>query len=206
MSRAVDRNENATVGSRVSWGPILAGSLVALAIFFTLSLLGAAVGLSARESLDREELGLGAGVWSILALAIALFVGGWVVTKCTVGENRTEAILNGMIVWGTTLSLIMFLTGANLGSGLNAGAERATRDAGAVAAAPASLQQQPNRDPREDREDTLDATRNALWGAFAAALASLGAAVAGAIVGPYEVVRRDDFGRRRDDDRVGLTP
>lgn len=203
-TRSVDRNDNSTVGSRVSWGPVLAGALVALAIFFTLSLLGAAVGLSARESFDREELGLGAGVWSILALAIGLFVGGWVVSKCTVGENRTDAILNGTIVWGTTLSLLLFLTGTNLSSGVNASTEKASdRDDGPVAAAPASLQQSAERGAV--REDTLDATRNALWGAFAAALASLGAAVSGAIVGPNEVVRRDDIGRRPYDDRATIT-
>lgn len=195
MSRVTDRSdEYSNVGSRVKWGPILAGALVALAMFFTLSLLGAALGLAAGEQLDSEELSLSAGVWSIVALAIALFVGGWIVTKSTTGENRTDAILNGMIVWGTTLSLILFLTGANLGHGADAAARALTAGNNATVATAAASTDRSDRD--DDRP--VDAAHKALWGAFAAALASLGAAVAGAIVGPYEVVLgvHSDYSRR----------
>ena len=201
MARAMDRSEpHFDLVSRVSWGPILAGALSALGVFITLSLLGAAVGLSARDSLDREELGLGAGLWSIAALAIGLFVGGWVVSKCVVGESRDEAILNGTIVWGTTLTLLMLLTGSNIGTGVAASSGNAMERVSARAAAPATVVEDRAVD-RED-DDRLDATRNALWGAFAAALGALGAAVAGALVGPYEVVRRGDRELRRDEGRT----
>lgn len=202
MAQANVLDVECEVGSRIHWGPILAGALVALAAFFTLSLLGAAVGFTARGSLDREELRIGAGVWSMVALALSLFLGGWVVSQCTVGENRTDAVMNGAIVWAATLSLLLFLTGSNLGAGLGSqsvgmsgdSADRGASADGATAAA---------ADPGNTSERTHDEVRNALWGAFIAAFGSLLTAICGALMGPYQLVRRTDrLGRRDVEQRV----
>ena len=89
-----------SVQSRVSWGALLAGSVVAIAIYSLLTMLGIAVGFSVSDRLDADQLGTGAAVWAFVTLLIGMFFGGWVATRCTAGELRTEAILYGIIVWG----------------------------------------------------------------------------------------------------------
>src|SRR6186997_728014 len=76
--------------SRVSWGAIFAGAVMALAVYLVFTLLGGAIGLSVSNDTDSETLSNGAAVWAVVTTIIALFVGGWVTSQCTVGENKME--------------------------------------------------------------------------------------------------------------------
>ncbi|HEY2759477.1 MAG TPA: hypothetical protein VGI75_02000 [Pirellulales bacterium] len=106
-----------SVQSRVSWGALLAGSVVAIAIYSLLTMLGIAVGFSVSDRLDVDQLGAGAAVWTFVTLLVGMFFGGWVATRCTAGELRSEAILYGIIVWGITSTLLIPLTAAGVGLG-----------------------------------------------------------------------------------------
>lgn len=108
------------VHSRVSWGAILAGGVVALALSFLLSLLGSALGLSVTDRVRPDQLGTGAAAWAIAAILISLFVGGWVAARCTVGEDKGEAVLSGVIVWAVVTSMLLWLTAASVRIGFNA--------------------------------------------------------------------------------------
>src|SRR5215207_5994279 len=68
---------------RISWGGIWAGVLTVLGTLLFLTTLGLAVGISAADpdNTDTGALGLGAAIWSGLALLIALFVGGMAATR-----------------------------------------------------------------------------------------------------------------------------
>src|SRR5947209_3820992 len=79
--------------SRVCWPAIFAGAVLALAVFFVLTLLGAAVGLSVYDSASSRALNTGAAVWAVASTIAALFLGGWFVSQATVGENKLEAAL-----------------------------------------------------------------------------------------------------------------
>ena len=70
------------VRSRVSWGAIFAGAVLALAVYLILTLLGGAIGLTVSDNVRTDTLKTGGAIWAILATAIALFVGGWVTTQC----------------------------------------------------------------------------------------------------------------------------
>lgn len=95
---------------RVRWGPIFAGIVVAIATQLILSALGAAIGLSTGVvSTEPSEISLGVGIWSIISLLIALFIGGWV-TAATCGPmNSKTALLHGLILWATTLAISSWL-------------------------------------------------------------------------------------------------
>jgi len=108
------------VQSRVSWAAIFAGAVVALAAYLVLTLLGSAIGLSISDSTRTGTLATSAAVWAILSTAIALFLGGWVTSQCTVGENKTEAVVHGIIMWGVVLFLMLWLVGAGMRAGFNA--------------------------------------------------------------------------------------
>src|SRR5437764_8437075 len=67
----VETQDVASVGSRVSWGAIFAGAFVALTLCVFLGLLGGALNLTAVDADVRDDqLAVGAGIWSILALLV----------------------------------------------------------------------------------------------------------------------------------------
>lgn len=106
-----------SVQTRVSWGALLAGAVVAIASYSLLTMLGIAIGLTLSDRYDPEQLGLAGAIWTFATLLVAMFFGGWVATRCTAGELRTEAILYGIVVWGITSTLLIPLTAAGIGLG-----------------------------------------------------------------------------------------
>jgi len=109
-----------SVGSRISWGAILAGSVLALALLFLLTLLGGAVGLSVSNSVDASKLRVGAVIWAIVTTCAALFVGGMAISQFTVGENKTEAVMYGLIMWAVLFGFLLALSATGVRAGLNA--------------------------------------------------------------------------------------
>jgi hypothetical protein len=204
------------VRSRVSWGAIFAGAVLALAVYLVLTLLGGAIGLSVRDNVRPENLQTGAAVWAILATAVALFVGGWVTTQLTVGENKTEAVVHGVIMWGVVLAMLLWLMATGVRSGFNAMVgmanvgqsaargttaedwEAAARRAGVprdtiaewrrkAADAPAKAREAAE-DPANQQAAAEGATR-ATWWTLLGTLLSMAAAVAGALVGAGPTLR-----------------
>ena len=108
------------VRSRVSWGAIAAGAMVAVAVYFLLTLLGIAVGLEVSASRSDVNLGAGAALWSILTLLLAMFLGGWATSRLAVGETKLEAVLYGVILWGVLFIGMFWLFGIGVRIGFGA--------------------------------------------------------------------------------------
>jgi hypothetical protein len=192
------------VRSRVSWGAILAGAMVALAVFYLLSLLGVAVGISMTGTNWEDRLGVGAVVWATLTTLIALFLGGWVASQLAVGENKLEAAIYGVILWGTvfTALLALVVNGVNLGfTGIVAlGSnphltETAERNVQGTTpeAKRATVEEKAEQYRREiRREATSSQATQGAWWAFGGILLSMIAAVGGAVAGagPTMVLQR----------------
>src|ERR1700730_4283341 len=84
-----------SVGSRISWGAIFAGAVLALGLYSLFSIVGGAVGLSISERVDQSPLKTATMAWALLTLLVAIFAGGAVTSQFTVGESKTEAMLYG---------------------------------------------------------------------------------------------------------------
>ncbi len=84
-------------GPRTSWGAIIAGVVTFLAVTVLLSLVTAGIGLAGS--------GVGAGIWSIIALAIALAAGGYV----TGALAQRSGLLHGFLTWATSLVITLVL-------------------------------------------------------------------------------------------------
>jgi hypothetical protein len=108
------------VRSRINWGAIFAGAAMAFATYLVLTLLGSAIGLSIRDRVQPDNLSIGAAVWAVITMIVALFVGGCVTTQCTVGENRMEAVIHGIIMWGVFFAAMVWLVAVGVRSGFNA--------------------------------------------------------------------------------------
>ncbi|HZG40656.1 MAG TPA: hypothetical protein VEZ50_18425 [Nodosilinea sp.] len=98
----------------VRWGPIFSGLVIAIASQLVLTGLGAAIGLTTLANTNTPQsdaggVGTAVGIWSIISLLISLFLGGWVTARACGPMNRKTAMLNGAILWATTLAVSAWL-------------------------------------------------------------------------------------------------
>jgi len=96
--------------SRISWGAVLAGAVVAVATTLLLSLLGAAMGAGSIRPLDTTStdlanLGIGAAIWEIINLALSMAFGGYVAARLSGTHSHLDAELHGVTVWGVAVLL-----------------------------------------------------------------------------------------------------
>ena len=110
--------------SRVSWGAVFAGLVIATALQVVLTVLGAAIGLTALDGEDSgKAFGIGAGIWALLVPLVTLYVGGMTAGRLANVRDRADGFIHGALVWGLSLLLATYLlgTGASrvLGGTLN---------------------------------------------------------------------------------------
>jgi hypothetical protein len=192
MADEVRTQDILPVMSRVSWGAIFAGAFVALAVYVLLSVLGLAIGLSAAPELSGETIGTGAAIWYIVSLFLALFAGGCVTTQCTAGENKMEAVVYGVVLWGVMFAMTMWVTGSVLrtGAGMALGA-------GNVAASSIRVDWERLAQQTNLSQEQIDEVRAAMptaaqaremgseaaWWTLGGIIFSMVASIAGALVG-----------------------
>lgn len=189
-----------SVGSRISWGAIFAGALLALALYFLFTVLGGAVGLTVNERVDPSKLRLAAVLWTAATISVALFVGGLVTSLFTVGENPREAVIYGIIMWALLFSMLLALSAAGVRAGSSmvawarvgrADAAAGWEDAARSAGVPAEQIEQWRKAAREraggeapGNEAALQETATRLaWYTFGGIWLSMLAAALGAWVG-----------------------
>lgn len=177
---------------RVRWGPIFSGLVVALASQLVLSALGAAIGTgflsdSGAPRSNAGDVGTGVGIWSIISLLISLFIGGWFTSRACGPMNRSTALLNGTILWATTLALSSWLLASGVSGAFGLATNALTNAAGAITD---QVQQQgginvpntPNVTAQDTRNIAEGATRG-LWSFFFGSLLGLAASMIGAAAG-----------------------
>src|SRR3954462_8514599 len=108
------------VRSRVSWGAITAGAMVALATYVVLTLLGLAVGIEVAVRGSDVSLGAPAAIYTLVTLLVAMFFGGWATSRLAVGESKLEAVLYGIILWGALFLGLARLFSAGVRTGFGA--------------------------------------------------------------------------------------
>jgi hypothetical protein len=165
---------------RVRWGPILGGIAIAISTQLILSALGIAIGLGAGAAgTNAGNVGVGVGIWAIISLLIALFLGGWVMAMSCGPMNNKTALLNGAILWATTLALSSWL----LVSGISGTFGVIAANAGEIAN---QVQQPGVQAPTIDANQArniADNTAKAAWSFLFGSLLGLVAAMIGATVG-----------------------
>jgi hypothetical protein len=118
---------------RVSWGAVIAGAIVAIAVGALLSVLGVAVGATTIDTLERTTpdagtLGLASGIWATFAALLAMGIGGYVAARLSGTTSNEDGILHGLTVW----ALALILGTAVAASSLASIASVAVRGAGAA--------------------------------------------------------------------------
>ncbi|MBD2021252.1 hypothetical protein H6F43_13805 [Leptolyngbya sp. FACHB-36] len=187
---------------RVRWGPIIAGLFTALATQLVLSGIGAAIGFtsiagSGAPRSNADDAANAVGIWTIISLFISLFLGSWIMARCCGPMNRSTALLNGAVLWATTLALSAWL----LANGVSGAFGILASNAGEIAG---QAQQQiqsgnvdvPNQAPNVTAQQTRDIAGNAAkvgWSFAFGSLLGLISSLIGAVVGArsYRNVQRD---------------
>lgn len=114
----------------VRWGPIIAGLVTAISSQLVLTALGAAIGLttlanSGAPISSADNVGSAVGIWSIISLFISLFLGGWVTSRACGPMNKNTALLNGAILWATTLAVSAWLISSGVSGAFGIAASNA---------------------------------------------------------------------------------
>jgi hypothetical protein len=172
---------------RVRWGPILAGLFVAISTQLVLSGIGAAIGLtgvaaSNTPGADASTVGTAVGIWAIISLLIALFLGGWITARACGPMNRGTALLNGAILWATTLALSSWLLASGVAGAFGAVASNAGDIINQVQQGGTAVPTDPNLTAQQVQDAAANAAK-AGWAFALGALLGLIAAMIGASVG-----------------------
>jgi len=194
------------VKSRVSWSAIFGGAIIALACCFVLTLLLGAVGISLTEAGVRTNaVSIGVLIAVILTIIVSLFLGGWIASQLTVGENRQEAVIYGLLTWAVATAIFMGLAGMSAKAGYFAvvggsmmaqnnpnaprwedGLKAAGMSDARIAEIRAGLDPERLRaaanDPAE-QERAREGAMAAAWIALVATMLGMAASVCGAVVG-----------------------
>jgi len=108
---------------RISWGAVIAGVVLALAIHMILSMLGLGIGLTTVEPAtggtpDATSLGIGAAVWWVVSSLIAAVAAGYVAARLAGVYNRRDGVLHGLVAWAAMILLSVWLLSSLAGSAL----------------------------------------------------------------------------------------
>jgi len=109
-----------SVGTRVRWSAILSGVVVALALSALLTTFALAMGLSTMEKASGRTMVIVTGaVWALI-MVLSMFAGGYVASRVSTRETTFEAMVFGVLVWGTTAIVLAMGAGASMNMALNA--------------------------------------------------------------------------------------
>jgi hypothetical protein len=140
---------------RVSWGAILAGAVIALAISTMLHLLGAGiaagtVNAAAGRTPDVSSFTTGAALWLAFSTIVGLGIGGFVAGRLSGTTDTEDGLMHGLAVWAVAAVLSMVVVGSAVVSVAGATARGVGDAAGsaATAAAPAVADAARNSDQR----------------------------------------------------------
>ncbi len=119
LDTAVPMSSHAHAHTRISWGAIFAGAVMALVAQLAFSLLGLGLGASAANPYSDNPvggLGVGAAIWTLLSVLISLFTGGYVAARLAGMPRKQDSMLHGLVTFGLTSLLGFYLLTSGLGS------------------------------------------------------------------------------------------
>jgi hypothetical protein len=94
------------------WSAVLAGTVLAIGLWILLQTLGMGLGLSAVDTDDAGSLrgvGIGTGIWSIIAPLIALFAGAFVAGRLAGTRDSRVGAMHAAVMWGLSMALGLWL-------------------------------------------------------------------------------------------------
>ena len=106
--------------TRISWGAVFAGVVVALATQLLLNLLGMAIGAATLspgtgDSPSATSFSIGAGIWFALSSILAALAGGYAAGKLAGVPNEATGSWHGLTTWALATLVVFYLLSSTLG-------------------------------------------------------------------------------------------
>jgi hypothetical protein len=113
-SYAAEVGDVAVPVKRTSWGAIFAGVAIVLIVQVLLSMLGVGVGASTvdvtqGQSPEASTIGIGAGIWWVVASLISVAAGAWVAGRLAGMPKRMDGALHGLVTWALSALVVFYL-------------------------------------------------------------------------------------------------
>jgi len=182
---------------RIQWGPIATGLLVALTAMTLLSLLGAAIGLTAFKAgaaavqgTNPASAARNAGVWAAVSAGLAFLLGGYAASRTAGLRDRRWGSWHGALVFMLAVPVLFWLAAQGLGAVLGGLSAYAGAFAPGYLADPARAAA-PGVSPSEVLSAAA-AARNAAWTAFVIVLLGLGGGALGGYMGVHYTLTHPD--------------
>lgn len=106
--------------TRISWGAVFAGVLLASMTYLFLGMLGTALGAGSFDPLGRRDpfagFGTGAGIWLGLSTLVSLAVGAFFAGRSAPRRGTLHGVLSGSVSILVTLYLLAGLAGSAIGA------------------------------------------------------------------------------------------
>ena len=83
------------------------------------TLAASVAGLTVPNDVKAETVWTVAGIYAIVSIVLSLFIGGYAASMLTAGESKNEGVVYGVLVWATTISILMLLGAAGAKAGFN---------------------------------------------------------------------------------------
>ncbi len=109
-------SEEHLLHSRLSWSGVFAGLLIALITQVILTLIGTAIGLAAWDPSSGKGLSLGAGIWALISMLAALYLGGMTSGWVSAAHTKKSGFLHGTLVWALTTMLTLWMIANGIGA------------------------------------------------------------------------------------------
>ncbi|MET0171746.1 PhnA-like protein [Neorhizobium sp. BT27B] len=122
VENALDNLPNSTASlHKVSWGAILAGVVIALAVQFLLNLLGVGIGAAILDPATSDNpqvrtFSIGGGIWFVLAGIVSAFLGGYVASRLSGRASRSTGGYHGLTSWAVTTLVVLYLLTTSVGA------------------------------------------------------------------------------------------
>jgi hypothetical protein len=106
-----------TFRDRIRWQSIVGGIITALTAMAVLSMLGVAIGFMVfGPGSSAGTIGLAVGIWAACSAFLSFIIGGWAAGKTAGVGTAGNAMLNGFLVGGTVLVIILWAAAAGVGN------------------------------------------------------------------------------------------
>lgn len=179
---------------RISWGAVIAGTIVSGAVLVFMTTLGAGIGLTSVPAAisgsgadAAKSFGIGGGIYMLLSGIVSFFCGGWVAGRLNGIPRVSESVIHGIVSWSLTTVLLAFVVTTAMGALGSAIGISGMRASGGTSTEQSAANAQTFPSPSDvSPEDAATASRAAgiagLFGAFML-LCNAGAAGLGARTG-----------------------
>jgi hypothetical protein len=129
-----------TMLSKVSWGAVLAGVVLALATQILLNMLGIGIGAATLDPAVDDNpsamsFSIGAGLWFGLSTILAALAGGYAAGRLAGIARESTAGWHGLTAWALTTLVIFYLLGSTVGGILGGTYRGMTNALGSVVSA-----------------------------------------------------------------------